>query len=98
VVRHCTEQGIGFLAYSPVGGGRLNKKLAAHPVVAPMAKRLGVSPHALVLAWVLAQSPVVIPIPSARTVDHALDSVSAVGIELDARDRAALDAAVFSRA
>ena len=57
VLRYCTERGIGFLAYSPVGGGRLNRKLPDHPVLAPMARRLGVSAHVLVLAWVLAQSP-----------------------------------------
>ncbi|MEO7986697.1 MAG: aldo/keto reductase [Gemmatimonadales bacterium] len=98
VVRYCGENGIGFLAYSPVGGGRLNKKLSSHPVVAPMAARLGVSPHTVVLAWVMSQSPAVIPIPSARTVGHALDSVSAAAVLLDENDRSAIDAAEFSRA
>lgn len=98
VVRYCAESGLGFLAYSPVGGGRLNKKLASHTVIAPMAGRLGVSPHAVVLAWVMAQSPAVIPIPSARTVEHALDSISAAGVVLDAHDLSAIDAAEFSRA
>lgn len=98
VVRYCGENGIGFLAYSPVGGGRLNKKLSSHPVVAPIAARLGVSPHAVVLAWVMTQSPAVIPIPSARTVEHALNSVSAAAVSLDENDRSAIDAAEFSRA
>ena len=97
VVEHCERQGIGFLAYSPTGGGRLNLKLPMHPVLAPMAQRLGVSAHALVLAWVLSKSPVVIPIPSARRVEHALDSVSAAGLELSAEDLAEIDAAEFSR-
>ena len=97
VVRYCAEQGIGFLAYSPTGGGRLNRKLPDHPVLAPIAARLGISAHAVVLAWVLAQSPAVIVIPSARTVEHALDSVGAGGVELPAEDLAAIDAAEFSR-
>jgi len=63
VVRHCAEQGIGFLAYSPTGGGRLNLRLPTHPVVAQVASRLAVSPHAVVLAWVLSRSPTVIAIP-----------------------------------
>jgi len=54
VVAYCDEQGIGFLAYSPVGGGRLNKKLPSHPVLKEIAYRHSVSPHAVVLAWVLA--------------------------------------------
>ena len=98
VVRHCEERGIGFLAYSPVGGGRLNRKLPEHPVLRPMAARLGVSAHALVLAWELSKSPAVVVIPSARTVEHALDSVRAGELELSAEDLAAIDRAEFSRA
>ncbi len=97
VVQHCERHGIGFLAYSPTGGGRLNLKLPSHPVLAPMAQRLGVSAHALVLAWVMSKSPVVIPIPSARRVEHALDSVSA-GLEVPAEDLAEIDGAEFSKA
>ena len=98
VVAHCAEHGIGFLAYSPTGGGRLTLKLPSHPVLQPMAARLGVTAHALVIAWALSKSPGVIPIPSARRVEHALDSVSAAGLELPAEDLAAIDRAEFSRA
>jgi aryl-alcohol dehydrogenase-like predicted oxidoreductase len=98
VVAHCTERGIGFLAYSPTGGGRLNRKLPAHPVLQPMAARLGTTPHALVLAWVLARSPAVMVIPSARSVEHALDSVSAAELQLSEADLAAITTAEFSRA
>jgi aryl-alcohol dehydrogenase-like predicted oxidoreductase len=98
VVEYCTKEGIGFLAYSPIGGGRLNQKLPAHPVLRPMATRLGVTPHALVLAWVLARSPAVIVIPSARTVEHVLDSVGAASLKLSEADLSAITAAEFSRA
>jgi aryl-alcohol dehydrogenase-like predicted oxidoreductase len=98
VVAYCAEQGLGFLAYSPTGGGRLTRTLPAHPVLAPIARRLGVSAHAVVLAWALAQSPTVIVIPSARTIEHALDSVGAADVVLGADDLAAIDAAEFSRA
>ena len=98
VVTYCTEQGLGFLAYSPTGGGRLTRKLPAHPVLQPLAVRLGTTPHALVLAWILARSPSVIVIPSARTVDHALDSVSAAGLTLSQSELAAITTAEFSRA
>ena len=98
VVEYCESRGIGFLAYSPTGGGRLNRKLPAHPVLRPMAARLGVTPHALVLAWVLAQSPSVIVIPSARTVEHALDSSAAGEVVLSQSDLSAISAAEFSRA
>jgi aryl-alcohol dehydrogenase-like predicted oxidoreductase len=98
VVAYCESHGIGFLAYSPVGGGRLNLKLPAHPALEPIARRHGVSPHAVVLAWVLAQGRTVIPIPSARTVAHALDSLTAAGLTLSPAERAAIAGAEFSRA
>jgi aryl-alcohol dehydrogenase-like predicted oxidoreductase len=98
VVAYCAERGMGFLAYSPTGGGRLNQKLPAHPVLRPMAARLGVTPHALVLAWVLARSPAVIVIPSARKVEHAVDSTRAAELTLSEDDLSAITAAEFSRA
>jgi aryl-alcohol dehydrogenase-like predicted oxidoreductase len=97
VVEYCAGQGIGFLAYSPTGGGRLNRKLPAHSVLLPMASRLGVTPHALVISWVLARSPAVLVIPSARTVEHALDSIAAAELELSEADLSAITAAEFSR-
>jgi len=98
VVAHCAAEGIGFLAYSPVGGGRLNKKLPTHPTVVPIAQRLGASPHAVVLAWVMAQGPNIIPIAAGRSVETALDSTTASSLQLTDDDIAAMDQAEFSRA
>lgn len=97
VVAHCGRLGIGFLAFSPVGGGRLNKKLPGHPVVADIARRLDASPHAVVLAWVLAQGPTVFIIPGARTVAHALDSWHAPAVALTPDDLRRIDEAEFDR-
>jgi aryl-alcohol dehydrogenase-like predicted oxidoreductase len=95
VVEHCAQRGIGFLAYSPVGGGRLNRKLPDHPTLQPIAEQHGVSPHAVVLAWVLAQGGTVLAIPGARTVEHALDSLTAADVELASEELAAIDGATF---
>ena len=97
VVAECARRGLGFLAYSPVGGGRLNKKLPGHPVLQPIARSHGLSHHAVVLAWVLAQGETVIAIPSARTPAHAADSLTAADVQLSAAELAAIDAAEFSR-
>ena len=97
VVSECARRGLGFLAYSPVGGGRLNKGLPNHPVLQPIARGRGISPHAVVLAWVLAQGETVIAIPSARTPAHAADSLTAIDVQLSAAELAAIDAAEFSR-
>jgi aryl-alcohol dehydrogenase-like predicted oxidoreductase len=96
VVGHTAAAGIGFLAYSPVGGGRLNRKLPDHPVVTALAASRGVSPHALVLAWVLGRAPNLIVIPGARTERHALDSITAAGIELTEDEERAIEEAEFS--
>jgi aryl-alcohol dehydrogenase-like predicted oxidoreductase len=98
VVEYCGRRGMGFLAYSPTGGARLTKNLPDHPVLAPMARELGVSAHALVLAWALARGPTVIPIPSARTVEHARDSARAADLTLSAADLRRIGEAEFSRA
>lgn len=98
VLRYCEEEGIGFLAYSPLGGGRLNKKLPAHPAAQAVAKRRGATPHQAVLAWVLAKSPVAIPIPGASRPENARASAQAAGIALAPADIAEIDRAEFSRA
>lgn len=98
VVQYCAASGLGFLAYSPTGGGRLNRKLPTHPVVARIAGAHGRSAHAVVLAWVLAQGPTVIAIPSARQVDHARDSAAAADLQLSAEELHDIDAAEFSTA
>ena len=98
VVAYCDAEGLGFLAYSPVGGGRLNKKLPEVETLRPIADRHRVSPHAVVLAWVLAQGSSVIAIPAARRLEHVGDSQAAADIRLSDEELAAIDSADFSTA
>jgi aryl-alcohol dehydrogenase-like predicted oxidoreductase len=98
VVDCCRQRGIGFLAYSPVGGGRLNKKLPDHRVTMNVASQHGTSPHAAVLAWVLSKGPNVIVIPGARTVEHAVDSAAAADLTLSESELESIDKAEFSTA
>jgi aryl-alcohol dehydrogenase-like predicted oxidoreductase len=97
VLEACAEHGLGFLAYSPTGGGRLNRKLPTHPVVMAVAGRLKASPHAVIIAWGLAQGPTVVSIPSSRTPAHATDAVGAADLDLTVEDLAQLSSATFSR-
>ncbi len=98
VVKYCNENGIGYLAYSPVGGGRLNKKLPGHPVLQPIAEAHGASAHSVVLAWVAARAPNVIVIPGARTVEHVLDSAASAELVLSPEELQAIDEGEFSTA
>jgi len=96
VVGHCAKQGMGFLCWHPLGGP-FRRGLGRHRVLRRVAARHGISPHAVVLAWSLAKGPTVIPIPGARRIEHALDSVSAAHVTLDPSEVKAIDDARFSR-
>jgi len=98
VVVECERRGITFLAYSPLGGGRLTKRLPGHPVLQEIARKHGASPHAVTIAWVRSKGTTVVPIPAARTEDHARDSARSIDLTLTAAEITAIDDADFSRA
>ena len=97
VAKECERRGITFLAYSPVGGGRLAKKLPRFDVLIELAQKYDRSVHAIVIAWVRAQSKTVVPIPAARTIDHAVDSARAADLVLSPDDLNAIDETEFDR-
>jgi aryl-alcohol dehydrogenase-like predicted oxidoreductase len=92
VIAACEAAGIAFLPYSPFGGASGAKSLGSMKGLAAEAEKRGVSPHRLVLAWMLAKSPVVIPIPGVRRAETAIDSAAAADLELSADDVTAVQA------
>ena len=92
VLARCEKLGIAFLPYSPFGGASGAKGLAKVGTLAAEAKKRAVSPHRLVLAWMLAKSPVVIPIPGARRIESIADSAQAADLVLSAEDVRAVEA------
>ncbi|WP_216656450.1 aldo/keto reductase [Nocardioides marmotae] len=79
----CDELGLAFLPWSPLGGLGDAKSLAEkHPAFAEVAEARGVSAQQVALAWELAQSPVVIPIPGAKRPESITDSAAAADLEL----------------
>lgn len=86
VLAYCTEKKITFLPYSPFGGAPRAKSLDEMGSLAAQAKKRNVSSHRLVLAWMLAKSPVVIPIPGARRIASVQDSAAAADLELSPED------------
>jgi aryl-alcohol dehydrogenase-like predicted oxidoreductase len=94
VLDHCTRHGIAFLPYSPFGGASGARGLPGLAGLAAEAQRREMSPHRLVLAWMLAKSPVVIPIPGARRVESVRDSAGAAFEELPPDAVAAVEAAI----
>jgi aryl-alcohol dehydrogenase-like predicted oxidoreductase len=98
VAQECARRGIVFLAYSPVGGGRLAKKLPKFEVLQRIAEKHSASVHGVTIAWVRGQASTVVPIPAARNVEHVVDSANAKNIVLDADDMASIAQAEFDRA
>jgi aryl-alcohol dehydrogenase-like predicted oxidoreductase len=90
----CDELGIAFLAWSPLGGiGRAGKLGDRFAPFQDLADARGVSAQVICLAWELAKSPVVIPIPGSTRPETIRDSATAVDIELTPEEVATLDAA-----
>lgn len=84
---YATEHGIGFIPWFPLATGKLAQKDGP---LAALAERHGASPSQLALAWLLARSPVMLPIPGTSSVAHLEENVAAAGIELSDSDFAAL--------
>jgi aryl-alcohol dehydrogenase-like predicted oxidoreductase len=95
VARECARRNITFLAYSPLGGGRLAKKLPQYDVLIELAQKYDRSVHQIVLAWVRAQAASVVPIPGARSVAHAVDSARAADLVLTEEEVGAIDETDF---
>jgi len=92
VLTHCTRLGIAFLPYAPFGGAQGAMSLADASRLAEEAKKRGASPYVLVLAWMLAKSPVIVPIPGARRAASIVDSARAADLDLSAEDVRAVEA------
>ena len=76
---HCTEHGIGFIPWFPLATGALSKEDGP---LAAAAEEHDASPSQLALAWLLKRSPVVLPIPGTKSVDHLDANTAAASIEL----------------
>ena len=89
----CAELGIAFLPWSPLGGIGSAAELGDHYAEnAAIAHERGVSPQQVALAWELALSPTVIPIPGSSRPESILDSVAAANLTLTPDEIARLDA------
>ncbi|MEU4267146.1 aldo/keto reductase [Streptomyces sp. NPDC026092] len=99
-LRLCAELGLAFLPWSPLGGISRSSldgasDLAEDPEFGGfhrVARARGVSPQRVALAWLLARSETVLPIPGASRPETVRDSAAAGELVLDARELAELDA------
>ncbi len=83
VLDFCTEQGIAFIPWFPIATGDLAKPDSP---VADIAKELDATPSQVALAWLLAISPVVLPIPGTKSIEHLKDNLGAADVRLSSAD------------
>jgi aryl-alcohol dehydrogenase-like predicted oxidoreductase len=82
VLSYCEKYSIAFLPYSPFGGSTGARNLDRIGTLGDQARKRDMSPHRLVLAWMLTMSPIVIPIPGATRITTLLDSLAADTVHL----------------
>jgi pyridoxine 4-dehydrogenase len=84
IVDLCEQERLLFLPWAPVQDAGRN------PAVGEAAARHGASPRQIVLAWMLARSPQMLPIPGSGSAQHVEENIAAAGIELSPDEIAAI--------
>jgi aryl-alcohol dehydrogenase-like predicted oxidoreductase len=83
VLEVCDRDGIGFIPWFPLATGDLAR--SGGPLD-ELARAHHASPGQLALAWLLARSPVVLPIPGTASVEHLEDNVAAAELKLEPQE------------
>ena len=86
VLKACEKLGIAFLPWYPLGAGSAltNKKILS------ISKKINATPVQVAIAWLLAKSPVMLPIPGTSSIAHLEENMKAASLTLSAEDLALL--------
>jgi aryl-alcohol dehydrogenase-like predicted oxidoreductase len=88
VLAATAEQHIAYVPYFPLGGFSPLQS----DVLESVAKRLGATPHAVALSWLLQHSPNIMLIPGTSSVDHLRENITGAALALPSDAVAELDA------
>jgi pyridoxine 4-dehydrogenase len=89
---YCQQQGIGFLPWYPMAGGKqLKPDHPSAPTLAQIAARHHASVAQLSIAWLLQRSPVMLPIPGTSKVAHLDENIAAAALKLSPEDWAEIE-------
>lgn len=91
VIAYCEKEGLTFLPWSPLGGSNRVERLKDIAVLRSLSAERGVSPQRLVLAWMLARSPSILPIPGASRLHNLEDSLAAADLSLSPQEVARIE-------
>ena len=83
VLQLCESRGVAYLPFFPLAVGQVGQE---HAGVAAVAKKHGKSAAQVAIAWLLARSPVMLPIPGTGSLAHLEENWAAREIRLDAED------------
>ena len=87
IIDYCEKHSITYIPWNPVGGrGDAPEIGTLFNVLGEIAEAHGSSPHTIALAWLLHRSPVTLPIPGTRKLEHAAQNIKASDIELSAEE------------
>ena len=87
VLEACERHGIAFIPWYPLGAGSLDgDRAAARERLARVARRLDATELQVALAWLLARSAVMLPIPGTSKVAHLEENVRAAELQLTEAD------------
>ena len=93
VLDYCERRGIAFIPWYPLGAGSMEgDQKSAHQRLQHVAERLGVSELQLALAWLLARSKAMLPIPGTSKVKHLEENLRAAELQLSEADMRELTA------
>lgn len=91
LLKFCEENHITYIPWNPVGGrGKAPNLGEESSALHRIAAHHKVSPHTVALAWLLALSPVMLPIPGTTKFEHLAENVQAAGLTLSADEMAEL--------
>jgi pyridoxine 4-dehydrogenase len=90
LVDYCTEQGIAFIPWFPLGGLR-GDTAKVERLVGEVAEKYQATSQQIALAWLLKRSPIILPIPGTLSIDHLEDNLKAAAIKLSDQDYQQLD-------
>ena len=87
VLAACEKAGIAFIPWFPLGAGRALRSAKVKRV----AERLSATPAQVALAWLLARSPFMLPIPGTSSIAHLEENAAAAALKLSPTDLATLN-------
>jgi aryl-alcohol dehydrogenase-like predicted oxidoreductase len=79
VLVYCEKEGLGFMPWFPIGGGR---GLKPENALETAARDHGLSVVQVALAWLLERSPVMLPIPGTSSIAHLEENIAAAKLKL----------------